>query len=91
VVHGSRIEDPRMTAMAMWEIEMCEGGVSGVWDSCGAELRIEARMATMEGNLANELCNRTAAAKVSSTTARTRRPSTIVVLFYRPPQVIIFS
>jgi hypothetical protein len=90
-VHGSRIEDPRMTAMAMWEIEMCEGGVSGVWDSCGAELRIEARMATMEGNLANELCNRTGvitmctAAKVSSMTARTRRPSTIVVLFYRPP------
>ena len=74
---------------------MCEGRVSGVWDSCGAELRIEARMATMEGNLADELCNRTGvitmstAAKVSATATRTRRPSTIVVLFYRPPQVII--
>ncbi|XP_066344200.1 immune-associated nucleotide-binding protein 9-like [Miscanthus floridulus] len=66
VVHGSRIEDPRMTATAMWEIEKYEDGVSGVWDSCGAELRIEARMATMEGNLADELCNRTGVIAMST-------------------------
>lgn len=65
-----------------------------VWDSCAAELRIEARMATAEGSLLDELYNSTGviamstATKVLLTTARTRRPSKIVVLLYRR---LIFS